>query len=110
MMSSGQELYNVEDFWKFKLQVGLVKEASRVPRTRKLIKLKVDFGVFETSIRKLQKDRTPRTADSMPHRTASVELKVIRDVISHFHAKDQALAYGVRDCHFVRVYPYILDL
>ncbi len=50
MMSSGQELYDVEDFWKFKLQVGLVKEASRVPRTRKLIKLKVDFGKEERTV------------------------------------------------------------
>ncbi len=38
------ELYDVNDFWKFKMRVGLIKSAVRVPRTRKLIKLEVDFG------------------------------------------------------------------
>jgi len=44
-MSKEQEtLYDVEEFWKFKIRVGLVREAERIPRTRKLIKLVVDFG------------------------------------------------------------------
>ncbi len=43
-MSCSGELYNVEDFWKFKLRIGLVREASKVPSSRKLIKLEVDFG------------------------------------------------------------------
>ncbi|MET1128264.1 MAG: methionine--tRNA ligase subunit beta [Thermoproteota archaeon] len=38
------ELYDVEEFWKFRMRVGLVVRAERVPRTRKLIKLTVDFG------------------------------------------------------------------
>jgi len=39
-----QELYDVEEFWKFRMRVGLVKDAVRIPRTKKLIKLIVDFG------------------------------------------------------------------
>jgi len=50
MSTSSQELYDVEDFWKFKLQVGLIKEASRVPRTRRLLRLKVDFGGEERTV------------------------------------------------------------
>lgn len=38
------ELYDVNEFWKFELRVGLVKEATRVPRTNKLIRLEVDLG------------------------------------------------------------------
>lgn len=38
------ELFDVEEFWKFKMRVGLVKKAERIPKTRKLIKLIVDFG------------------------------------------------------------------
>jgi len=38
------ELYDVNEFWKFDLRVGLVKGAERLKRTRKLIKLEVDFG------------------------------------------------------------------
>jgi len=37
-------LFDVEEFWKFRMRVGLVKNAERIPRTRKLIKLSVDFG------------------------------------------------------------------
>ncbi len=37
-------LYDVKEFWKFNMRVGEVKEAERIPRTRKLIKLSVDFG------------------------------------------------------------------
>ena len=44
MAEKSQELYDVEEFWKFKMRVGLVREAERIPRTRKLIKLLVDFG------------------------------------------------------------------
>ena len=38
------ELYDVEDFWKFKLRVGRVVSAEKLRRTRKLLKLEVDFG------------------------------------------------------------------
>lgn len=38
------ELYDVEEFWKFKMNVGLIREAQRIPRTKKLLKLVVDFG------------------------------------------------------------------
>jgi tRNA-binding protein len=44
MAERPQELFDVEEFWKFKMRVGLVKDAERVPRSRKLIKLVVDFG------------------------------------------------------------------
>lgn len=37
------ELFDVEEFWKFKMRVGFVKSAERIPRTNKLIKLTVDF-------------------------------------------------------------------
>lgn len=37
-------MFDVEEFWKFKMRVGLVRSAERIPRTRKLIKLSVDFG------------------------------------------------------------------
>lgn len=40
----GEELYDVEEFWKFKMRVGLVRKAEKIPRTRKLIRLEVDFG------------------------------------------------------------------
>jgi len=39
-----EEYYDVEDFWKFDLKVGHVIDAERLPRTRKLIRLEVDFG------------------------------------------------------------------
>ncbi len=38
------ELYDVEDFWRFRMRVGRVVRAERIERTRKLIKLTVDFG------------------------------------------------------------------
>ncbi len=38
------ELYDVSEFWKFDLRVGLVRKAEKLRRTRKLIKLDVDFG------------------------------------------------------------------
>ncbi|HDJ51394.1 MAG TPA: methionine--tRNA ligase subunit beta [Thermoprotei archaeon] len=38
------ELYDVNEFWKFMIRVGLVVEAERVARTKKLIKMTVDFG------------------------------------------------------------------
>ena len=44
------ELYNVEEFWKFDLRIGLVKNAERIPKSRKLIKLTVDFGKEERTI------------------------------------------------------------
>ena len=44
------ETYDVEEFWKFDLRVGLVKKAEKIKRTRKLIKLIVDFGKEERII------------------------------------------------------------
>jgi len=43
-LSETQQLFDVKEFWKFKMRVGLIKKAERIPRTRKLIKLEVDFG------------------------------------------------------------------
>ncbi len=42
--------YDVEEFWKFDLRVGYVKRAEKVPKSRKLIKLEVDFGNEERTI------------------------------------------------------------
>lgn len=44
------ELYDVSEFWKFDLRVGLVKRAEKLKRTRKLIKLDVEFGNEERTI------------------------------------------------------------
>jgi tRNA-binding protein len=44
------ELYDVDEFWKFDLRVGLVKRAEKLRRTKKLIKLEVDFGNEERTI------------------------------------------------------------
>jgi len=44
------ELYDVSEFWKFDLRVGLVKKAEKLKRTRKLIKLDVEFGNEERTI------------------------------------------------------------
>ncbi len=44
------ELYDVKEFWKFNIRVGYVKKAERVPRSRKLIKMVVDFGDHERVI------------------------------------------------------------
>lgn len=44
------DLYDVDYFWKFDLRVGLVREAERLKRTRKLIKLEVDFGDEQRTI------------------------------------------------------------
>ena len=44
------ELYDVNEFWKFDLKVGLVKGAERLKRTRKLIKLEADFGNEQRTI------------------------------------------------------------
>ena len=44
------ELYDVEEFWKFDMRVGLVEEAERVPKSKKLIKLRVNFGDEERTI------------------------------------------------------------
>ncbi|WP_209477276.1 methionine--tRNA ligase subunit beta [Thermococcus stetteri] len=44
------ELYDVDEFWKFDLRVGLVKGAEKLKRTKKLIKLDVDFGNEERTI------------------------------------------------------------
>ena len=44
------KLYDVNEFWKFDLRVGLVKGAERLRRTRKLIKLEVDFGNEQRTI------------------------------------------------------------
>ncbi|HII61131.1 methionine--tRNA ligase subunit beta [Pyrococcus horikoshii] len=44
------ELYDVDEFWKFQMKVGLVKKAEKIKRTKKLIKLIVDFGNEERTI------------------------------------------------------------
>jgi len=44
------ELYDVNEFWKFDLRVGLVKVSERLKRTRNLIKLEVDFGNEQRTI------------------------------------------------------------
>ena len=44
------ELYDVSEFWKFDLRVGLVRKAEKLKRTRKLIKLDVDFGGEERTV------------------------------------------------------------
>ncbi len=36
--------YDVEEFWKFDLRVGYVEKAEKIPKSKKLIKLEVDFG------------------------------------------------------------------
>ncbi len=38
------ELFDVEEFWKFDVRVGLIRSAERIPKSRKLIRLEVDFG------------------------------------------------------------------
>ena len=44
------ELYEVENFWKFDMRVGKVVGAEKIKRTRKLIKLIVDFGKEKRTI------------------------------------------------------------
>jgi len=44
------ELFDVKDFWRFDIRVGFVKDAEKVPRSKKLIKLTVDFGDQERTI------------------------------------------------------------
>lgn len=44
------ELYDVKEFWKFDMRVGLIKHAEKVPSSKKLIMLKVDFGNEERTI------------------------------------------------------------
>ena len=44
------ELYDVNEFWKFDMRVGKVIEAEKIKRTRKLIKLVVDFGKEKRTI------------------------------------------------------------
>jgi len=39
-----EKLYEVEDFWKFKMKIGEILSAEKIKRTRKLIKLLVNFG------------------------------------------------------------------
>jgi len=43
-------LYDVSEFWKFDLRVGLVRKAEKLRRTKKLIKLDVDFGTERRTI------------------------------------------------------------
>ncbi len=43
-------LYDVKEFWKFNIRIGLVKEAEKLRRTRNLIKLTVDFGDEQRTI------------------------------------------------------------
>ncbi|MHA1593369.1 MAG: methionine--tRNA ligase subunit beta [Candidatus Baldrarchaeia archaeon] len=49
-MGEKEELFDVEEFWKFKMRIGFVKSAEKVPKSRKLIKLTVDFGDEERTI------------------------------------------------------------
>ena len=44
------DLYDVSEFWKFQMRVGFVKSAEKLKRTKKLIKLLVDFGDEERTI------------------------------------------------------------
>ncbi|QDA31816.1 methionine--tRNA ligase subunit beta [Thermococcus indicus] len=44
------ELYDVSEFWKFDLRVGLVRKAEKLRRTKKLIKLDVDFGTERRTV------------------------------------------------------------
>ncbi|MCS7102497.1 MAG: methionine--tRNA ligase subunit beta [Candidatus Korarchaeum sp.] len=37
-------MFDVEEFWKFDMKVGRILEAERVPQSKKLIRLEVDFG------------------------------------------------------------------
>ena len=48
--SHSMDLYDVSEFWKFKMRVGYVKHAEKLKRTKKLIKLLVDFGDEERTI------------------------------------------------------------
>ena len=45
-----ETLYDVNDFWKFNIRVGQVKYAKKIPRTKKLIELKVDLGDIEKTV------------------------------------------------------------
>jgi len=47
---SDMELHDVNEFWKFDLRVGLVKKAEKLRRTKKLIKLEVDFGSEQRTV------------------------------------------------------------
>ncbi len=43
-MDDDNQLYDVNEFWRFDMRVGEVIEAEKIQRTKKLIKLTVDFG------------------------------------------------------------------
>jgi methionyl-tRNA synthetase len=45
--SASEELVTIDEFAKIKLKVGLVKEAERVPKSKKLMRLMVDLGENE---------------------------------------------------------------
>ncbi len=42
--------FDVEEFWKFDLRVGYVERAEKIPKSRKLIRLEVDFGSEKRTI------------------------------------------------------------
>jgi methionyl-tRNA synthetase len=46
--SPAEELVSIDQFAQVKLKVGLVVEAERVPKSKKLVRLKVDLGEAET--------------------------------------------------------------
>ncbi len=48
--SQSMDLYDVSEFWKFVMRVGYVKHAEKLKRTKKLIKLVVDFGDEERTV------------------------------------------------------------
>lgn len=44
ILSEQRELVSIEDFMKIELRVGTVEEAESVPKSKKLLKLKVNLG------------------------------------------------------------------
>jgi tRNA-binding protein len=47
---NGEELYDVNDFWKFDMRVGHILSAEKIERTKKLIKLYVDLGAEKRTV------------------------------------------------------------
>ena len=49
-MPGSKTLYEVDEFWKFDMRVGHIVNAEKIIRTRKLIKLIVNFGSIEKTV------------------------------------------------------------
>ena len=49
-MADNKTLYEVDEFWKFDMRVGHVIHTEKIHRTRKLIKLIVNFGNTEKTV------------------------------------------------------------